>query len=35
MSPPGPSPAMNFDTANAFERSEALRAAVELDLHRR
>jgi SAM-dependent methyltransferase len=32
MPPPGPSPALFFDTANAFQRSEALRAAVELDL---
>ncbi|HKB06459.1 MAG TPA: class I SAM-dependent methyltransferase, partial [Gemmataceae bacterium] len=32
MPPPGPSPALFFDTANAFQRTEALRAAVELDL---
>jgi SAM-dependent methyltransferase len=32
MSTPGPSPALFFDTANAFQRTEALRAAVELDL---
>src|SRR5436309_408483 len=29
---PGPSPALFFDTVNAFQRTEALRAAVELDL---
>jgi 2-polyprenyl-3-methyl-5-hydroxy-6-metoxy-1,4-benzoquinol methylase len=32
MPPPGPSPALFFDTANAYQRTEALRAAVELDL---
>lgn len=32
MSPTGPSPALFFETANAFQRTEALRAAVELDL---
>src|SRR5262245_56434747 len=32
MSPQGPSPALFFDTVSAFERTEALRAAVELDL---
>ena len=32
MSPPGPSPALFFDTVNAFQRTEALRAAVDLDL---
>src|SRR5947208_2327491 len=29
---PGPSPAFVFDTVNAFQRTEALRAAVDLDL---
>ncbi len=28
----GPSPAQFFDTVNAYQRSEALRAAIELDL---
>ena len=28
----GPSPALFFDTVNAFQRTEALRAAIELDL---
>lgn len=32
MPPTGPSPALFFETANAFQRTEALRAAVELDL---
>jgi SAM-dependent methyltransferase len=32
MPPPGPSPALFFDTVNAFQRTEALRTAVELDL---
>src|SRR5689334_23632515 len=32
MPPTGPSPALFFDTVNAFQRTEALRAAVELDL---
>jgi 2-polyprenyl-3-methyl-5-hydroxy-6-metoxy-1,4-benzoquinol methylase len=32
MSPQSPSPALFFDTIIAFERTEALRAAVELDL---
>jgi len=32
MSQPGPSPALVFDTINAFQRTEALRAAIELDL---
>lgn len=32
MPPHGPSPALFFDTVNAFQRTEALRAAVELDL---
>jgi 2-polyprenyl-3-methyl-5-hydroxy-6-metoxy-1,4-benzoquinol methylase len=32
MSPQSPSPALFFDTITAFERTEALRAAVELDL---
>src|SRR5262245_6568708 len=27
-----PSPALFFDTVNAYERTEALRAAIELDL---
>jgi len=30
--PPPPSPALFFDTINAFPRTEALRAAIELDL---
>src|SRR5262249_25410009 len=30
--PTGPSPALFFDTVNAYQRTEALRAAVELDL---
>src|SRR5262245_36277513 len=28
----GPSPALFFDTISAFQRTEALRAAIELDL---
>lgn len=32
MPPTGPSPALFFDTVNAFQRTEALRTAVELDL---
>ena len=32
MQPHGPSPALFFDTINAFQRTEALRAAIELDL---
>jgi SAM-dependent methyltransferase len=32
MPPTGPSPALFLDTATAFQRTEALRAAVELDL---
>jgi hypothetical protein len=32
MPPPGPSPAQFFDTVNAYQRTEALRAAVELEL---
>jgi SAM-dependent methyltransferase len=32
MPPAGPSPALFFDTINAFQRTEALRAAIELDL---
>jgi hypothetical protein len=32
MPTPGPSPALFFETANAFQRTEALKAAVELDL---
>jgi 2-polyprenyl-3-methyl-5-hydroxy-6-metoxy-1,4-benzoquinol methylase len=32
MSPQNPSPALFFDTISAFERTEALRAAIELDL---
>jgi 2-polyprenyl-3-methyl-5-hydroxy-6-metoxy-1,4-benzoquinol methylase len=32
MTPQGPSPALFFDTISAFQRTEALRAAVELDL---
>jgi hypothetical protein len=35
MSPTGPSPALFFDTATAYQRTEALRAAVELDLFTR
>jgi 2-polyprenyl-3-methyl-5-hydroxy-6-metoxy-1,4-benzoquinol methylase len=32
MSQPSPSPALFFDTINAYQRTEALRAAIELDL---
>jgi 2-polyprenyl-3-methyl-5-hydroxy-6-metoxy-1,4-benzoquinol methylase len=32
MSSPTPSPALFFDTISAFQRTEALRAAIELDL---
>jgi ubiquinone/menaquinone biosynthesis C-methylase UbiE len=32
MDQQGPSPALFFDTVNAYERTEALRAAIELDL---
>lgn len=32
MSSPSPSPQLFFDTMSAFERTEALRAAIELDL---
>ena len=32
MQPNGPSPALFFETVNAFQRTEALRAAIELDL---
>src|SRR4029077_7094359 len=32
MPPQGPSPALFFDTISAYERTEALRAAIELDL---
>ena len=32
MPPPGPSPALFIDTINAYQRTEALRAAIELDL---
>ncbi len=32
MSAQGPSPALFFDTISAFERTEALRAAIELDV---
>lgn len=32
MNQHGPSPALFFDTVNAYERTEALRAAIELDL---
>lgn len=35
MPPHGPSPALFFDTINAFQRTEALRAAIELDLFTR
>jgi 2-polyprenyl-3-methyl-5-hydroxy-6-metoxy-1,4-benzoquinol methylase len=31
MAAPGPTPALFFDTVNAYQRTEALRAAVELD----
>ncbi len=32
MPPQGPSPALFFDTISAFQRTEALRSAIELDL---
>jgi 2-polyprenyl-3-methyl-5-hydroxy-6-metoxy-1,4-benzoquinol methylase len=32
MPPQGPSPALFFDTMSAYQRSEALRTAIELDL---
>ncbi len=32
MTPQGPSPALFFDTISAYHRTEALRAAIELDL---
>jgi SAM-dependent methyltransferase len=32
MAPQGPSPALFFDTIGAYQRTEALRAAIELDL---
>src|ERR1700722_11989631 len=32
MAEQGPSPELFFDTISAFERTEALRAAIELDL---
>jgi 2-polyprenyl-3-methyl-5-hydroxy-6-metoxy-1,4-benzoquinol methylase len=32
MPPQGPSPALFFDTISAYERTEALRSAIELDL---
>lgn len=32
MQPDGPSPALFFDTLSAYQRTDALRAAVELDL---
>jgi hypothetical protein len=32
MPPTGPSPALFFDTVSAYQRTEALRAAIELDL---
>jgi 2-polyprenyl-3-methyl-5-hydroxy-6-metoxy-1,4-benzoquinol methylase len=32
MAHPGPSPALFFDTISAYQRTEALRAAIELDL---
>jgi 2-polyprenyl-3-methyl-5-hydroxy-6-metoxy-1,4-benzoquinol methylase len=32
MPPQGPSPALVFDTISAYQRTEALRAAIELDL---
>ncbi len=32
MSPQPPSPALFFDTLNAYQRTEALRSAIELDL---
>jgi 2-polyprenyl-3-methyl-5-hydroxy-6-metoxy-1,4-benzoquinol methylase len=35
MAAPGPSPALFFDTVNAYQRTEALRTAIELDLFTR
>lgn len=35
MQPQGPSPGLFFDTINAFQRTEALKAAIELDLFTR
>jgi hypothetical protein len=35
MPPQGPSPALFFDTISAYHRTEALRAAIELDLFSR
>jgi 2-polyprenyl-3-methyl-5-hydroxy-6-metoxy-1,4-benzoquinol methylase len=35
MTATGPSPALFFDTVNAYQRTEALRAAIELDLFTR
>jgi hypothetical protein len=32
MSPPAPSPALFFDTVNAYQRTAALRTAIDLDL---
>src|SRR5277367_3275073 len=32
MPPQGPSPALFFDTISAYHRTEALKAAIELDL---
>jgi hypothetical protein len=32
MTPQGPSPALFFETINGYQRTEALRAAIELDL---
>src|SRR4051812_38046474 len=32
MPPQGPSPELFFDTINAYQRTEALRSAIELDL---
>ncbi|HEY2158829.1 MAG TPA: methyltransferase dimerization domain-containing protein [Isosphaeraceae bacterium] len=32
MATQGPSPALFFDTISAYQRTEALRAAIELDL---
>lgn len=32
MSAPSPSPALFFDTINAYQRTDALRAAIEIDL---
>src|SRR5262245_31664600 len=32
MSAQGPSPVLFFDTVNAYQRTEALRTAIELDL---